>query len=57
MTKVQLAYEYEDDDGKVHAPDDVIDVDDAVAQRMIYDGKARVPDKPEKATAAKKAES
>jgi hypothetical protein len=54
MTKVQLAYEYEDDDGKVHAPDDVIDVDDAVAQRMIYDGKARVPDKAEKAPAAKK---
>jgi hypothetical protein len=38
--KVQLAYEYEG-----HQPDEVVDVDDATGARLIYEGRARVPDK------------
>jgi hypothetical protein len=55
--KVQLAYEYEDEDGKTHDPDAVVDVDDATGNRLLYEGRARVPDKAEKAPAAKKTES
>jgi hypothetical protein len=47
--KVQLAYEYEG-----HEPDEVVDVDDATASRLIYEGRARVPDKEEKAKPASK---
>ena len=36
--------EWEDDKGKVHKPDAVISVDDAVAQQLLHEGKARVPD-------------
>jgi hypothetical protein len=34
--KIQLAYEYDD-----HAPDDVIDVDDATGRLLIREGRAR----------------
>lgn len=36
MTRIALAYEFEG-----HSPDDVIDLDAAVAKQLIRDGKAR----------------
>jgi hypothetical protein len=46
--RIQLAYEHEG-----HEPDDVIDVDDATGQRLIYEGRARVPDDEAKSESAR----
>lgn len=39
--KITLAYEYTDAEGKTHAPDKSIDVDDAEANRLLHLGLAR----------------
>jgi hypothetical protein len=49
--RVTLAYSYTDEQGKSHAPDTTLDLDEGVAQALLNDGKARTPDTK---TAAKK---
>jgi len=39
--RVDLAYPYTDDKGKVHAPDSTVDLDEPLAKQMIRDGYAR----------------
>lgn len=52
--KVVLAYEYVDPDGKTHAPDTTVSVDDAEAARLIFYGLAREPETTKSAVAEKK---
>lgn len=42
---VQLAYPYTGEDGKTHAPDSIVTLDVAEAERLLHAGLARVPDK------------
>jgi hypothetical protein len=42
--RVQLAYSWTDPDGRDHAADDVVEVDDLAGRTMIREGNARVPD-------------
>lgn len=42
--KVQLAYPFIDEAGKVHDPDSMIDLPDDQATQLIRDGRARTPE-------------
>ena len=49
MPKLVLAYPYTDAEGKTHAPDTTIEVEEGEANRLLHYGLARVPESaPEK---------